>query len=780
MPTGLFTTSALRFRGSALRLAILATLALTGRTVTVAQQPPCHATTADELFACYGGEAAFGAHAAAAVRTFLDAEDAVYAGDYAAAAGLLDSLYARYPVGDSRWWSTLRAPGGANVGSPAGYYGLRMLEDIVAHHRDSAAPPLADARTVRMTVVLVGCTEGVQPRTVRELETGTGVQVASTLEPALRADDYRIVRQSYRLFGAYLHAITGGALRLEVRFVERPDLCLRGYVRTGRPWWASIDYPEALAGLPDSVHAATDFWWVLYPSHVPDGPEFGDEPFITGGMGADAKGGPVFIIDDTWLTEAPRHLGSGAYTDVERRMYLPQWLLHEFYHHLFRIYPEYALEPTSHSWFDRATWPADFEGQFEADYYTEALRKRLRDACEPLARRLTTRRVAADTAALGALTLDDFLGRYERDEIQNDWHAGAIVRDAGRYYWRNDAGVAWEVTDAIAAGHLATDATAPYPNEPFVAVLHRERDGGALPGVTGLQYQGGLHRKVTGMLGDRLPYAAAVGSYTRVPRTGRDSLGELVKRRGGYAWVNVAGDTAAVTPLDGEAAYQRAPGGPDPGGRMEVVLAADTCSARVLGFRYADAYHWLPRSGLHRSGPVVSAPLGELRLDTAFGSATVRLAGVFAHPDGARLWRFAASSVPGALEVVVDGDDLRLAGGLPGRYEVYVMAFDGDRGLAVDTLVVQVGAAVSADRSVLQPRALALAPNPARGEVTVTGLRAGDRVEVVSPTGQRWVSATAQGALLRLDAAGWPEGAFVVNVRDAAGVLVGAVRGWRG
>ncbi|MBK8644888.1 MAG: hypothetical protein IPN15_22540 [Saprospiraceae bacterium] len=42
-------------------------------------------------------------------------------------------MYKIYPVGNNAWWNVWTAPNGANVGTPHGYYGLRMMEDIIAY-----------------------------------------------------------------------------------------------------------------------------------------------------------------------------------------------------------------------------------------------------------------------------------------------------------------------------------------------------------------------------------------------------------------------------------------------------------------------------------------------------------------------------------------------------------------------------------------------------------------------------------------------------------------------
>ena len=131
---------------------------------------------------------------------------------------------------------------------------------------------------------------------------------------------------------------------------------------------------------------------MIYPSHTPDAPDFNNITFVTGGLTSDSKGGPVYVIDDKWMVRKPAHLGNGNYNDIERRIYLPQWLQHEFYHHLYNLYPEYSLEVNGHDWFDRSFWPSDFVGYFETDYYSETLHKRIKLSCKSLTNKLITRK----------------------------------------------------------------------------------------------------------------------------------------------------------------------------------------------------------------------------------------------------------------------------------------------------------------------------------------------------------------------------------------------------
>lgn len=101
--------------------------------VNVQSQGNCEATTLDQFYECYGGKSAFSAHSVKALTTFIQAEDAIKAGNYSQAKVLIDDLYKIYPVGNNVWWNVWNAPNGANVGTPHGYYGLRMMDDIIAY-----------------------------------------------------------------------------------------------------------------------------------------------------------------------------------------------------------------------------------------------------------------------------------------------------------------------------------------------------------------------------------------------------------------------------------------------------------------------------------------------------------------------------------------------------------------------------------------------------------------------------------------------------------------------
>lgn len=439
-----------------------------------------------------------------ALGTFLEAQDAYRACDFDACARTLDALWRRAPPGAEAWAALPSQPGGANFGTPTCYYALRMLGECVAWRRQQAAQAgrtsteRVRARPIVLCVVLAGHSSGVSPRTNGELEANGGVALAHDLDPALLANDGALVHESLELLREYALAITGGRLSIDVRIVALPELRLNVETRAGSVRTCGLA-PEALdvvwAKLDASTRSTSDWWWLLYPSHVPETcPDFATTEFVTGGMASAPNGGPCFVIDDRWLVRKPPHLGRGPYSDGERRAYLPQWLQHELFHHLFHEYAELGLERESHQWFRRATWPDDFEGRFEADYYAQALEKRLRTPRARPRLDLVLRYAAPPAEVLRKLTPAAFEGEYERRPIENDWHRVTLKRTGtNELQWKNAAQARWRVEWDAQRGVLAIGADSPYfdrehpQRNELTIVPRRADDGAALAEVVGLR-----------------------------------------------------------------------------------------------------------------------------------------------------------------------------------------------------------------------------------------------------------------------------------------------------
>lgn len=724
----------------------------------------CEATTLQEFFDCYGGTSNFSTHSRQAVSTFIQAEDAINTGNYQQAKTLIEDLFATYPQGSNLWWNIFNDPNGANIGTPHAYYGLRMIEDIVDHHLNGN--PNVVAQKAVMNVVMVGCSEGVQPSTESELQNGTGTFVKNTIDPALRADDYRIVKQSFDFFSQYVTAITGGQLEIELNVLEVSDLCLPVSVSRTKPYFAYNGISPVWDAISEEVKSSTDWWWIIYPSHVPKQADFDDDAFITGGMGLDQKGGPAFIVDDKWIVRKPAHLGDGDYSDIERRIYLPQWFQHEFFHHLYRAYPELRLEVNGHDWFNRNFWAADFEGQFEADYYAETLHKRIQEDCVPMATKLRTRLSDNIQQQFTKLSMEELLGTYSLDNIQNDWHTGNIIKQNNRYYWRNKANVQWEVTPNLTDGKLETGGDSPYPGKDFFIELYQTIDGDYIPGVTALKFQGELYKKRFNSIRNSLPIEIALGDYERASTSSPLHEGEMVKEAGQFYWENKAGDRWLLSPDYQDEAFDLNNDSPTPDQDFQLILIDDECGSHVLGFQYAEEYYWRPKRDLMNESPRLINAIDDLALQENFGTYSIDLSEVFADPEDDVLLLFASSSASGLLSSSIEGQQLMLSGGELGDATIQVIAVDANGGLAMDEFTVQVQTTVANQTGPTSLPAMAIYPNPTRDYISIVGAPSHYNISLFSADKSFRQEFSVAGPKPRIDIGQLSPGLYLIQIRD--------------
>jgi hypothetical protein len=265
-----------------------------------------------------------------------------------------------------------------------------------------------------------------------------------------------LLKNSTALFRNWVKAITGG-LEINLSFVQIDNCTNVNFNYDGVNVFSYPDTHNMINSVSESISEETDFWWVIAPSGVPgDGSDFdiqGD--FITGGMGLYGPGLPVFISDDAWFTRKPEHMGVGDYNEIEIMAYMPQWFQHEFMHHLFRKWNEFGLEESGHQWFDRSTWPSDFIGVYESDYYAESIRKRFLNSSPSLSEGLK----APEKISLESNS-SIILGNYRREPVENLWHEVNITTNNGQFYWNNSAGVSW--TLEIINGLLYSGDDCPY------------------------------------------------------------------------------------------------------------------------------------------------------------------------------------------------------------------------------------------------------------------------------------------------------------------------------
>ncbi len=300
------------------------------------------------------------------LRQTLLAEDKVLAKDYKGARVIIDRLIAKYPLSNDIWQSIERTGRikrtHPHLGEPGLYAHVRMLDDIT---KIGVGKPLLGSTPVQMSVVVPACSNII---------TKDGRTVLNhRLSPEIEENSFEKVHQSLRLFQSYILAITHGELRLEVN-IYKVHKCFDFNKEVSQS-----DYNAVINQLPKSVVAATTIFWMIYPS---------DYSIMGGSGGGLISNITIYLSEDDWVIKKPAGQGGGFRTDIERRIYLPEWWQHEFFHQLFWNWPELELEQTSHQWFDRKTWPHDFVGKWEEDYYSEALTKRLLTATPSIAQKL--------------------------------------------------------------------------------------------------------------------------------------------------------------------------------------------------------------------------------------------------------------------------------------------------------------------------------------------------------------------------------------------------------
>jgi hypothetical protein len=348
---------------------------------TTPQAPaPASTNTAaalEKFWGRYGAKDSFTPMYLEVLTKLLEAEDKVFVKDYRGARVIVEALIAKYPLmkndqPDNVWGGNYATGNGKStrphLGEPGAYAHLRMLDDIT---KVGVSKPLPGTTPLQMAIVMPVCSD-IVPKTGPTL-------LNRRLSPEIGADSYEVVRQSLRLFQSYILAISGGELRLELNFYKI-DSCTQINKITG------YDYNAPIRQLPSGVVEKTDMFWLIYPSDLNVGSDAGGG---SGMGGFEASGKPVFISEDDWvIKKRDPDQGGGSRTEVERRIYLPEWVQHEFFHHLFSSWPELKLEETGHQWFDKSKWPADFTGKIEEDYYSEALNKRLYKATPSITQKL--------------------------------------------------------------------------------------------------------------------------------------------------------------------------------------------------------------------------------------------------------------------------------------------------------------------------------------------------------------------------------------------------------
>lgn len=481
--------------------------------VKAEQEASCPQNIIDDFYAEYDGKSKFVSHYQKAIETFICAEEMVKAEDYAGAKVLLDALWAEYPIANSVWTATdnTKTANGSWNGSPVAYAGLRMLTTIVEHQLTNPYPNY-DAHTINMKVVLVGQTTGTMPKKPEDFGQGTGeANHTVTLDPRVTANDHEELKDNLYVFNQYITAITDGRLKVDVEFISLPALTYQAEVIVDGRNIIKIANGNlaALNALSQEVKDDADMWWIIYPSFTPgtgtqnqavaSHSAFPGQSFVTGGMDKDGRNRPVFLSDDLFLLDRQPEFNKRTLTEVERRCYPPEWFQHEFFHHLFKLFPTFEFESVSHKWQfpDLYPHPADFVVVDEEDFFQDAIDKRFKLVTEsPLHERLKRRVETLPASLLASLSSSEFVGHYVKHETNfyNGYEKGDIVIENGVYKWITNNGQHSVVLDmsTIPNGYLTYTG---YPYDFEVLLKIDENTGAYLPEVSGINIGGAIFVK---------------------------------------------------------------------------------------------------------------------------------------------------------------------------------------------------------------------------------------------------------------------------------------------
>lgn len=444
----------------------------------------------------------FSPHYIEAVDAYYAAEKLVRAGSYIKAAQLLDTFWQKYPQGDAVWHALPEQAGGVFIGHPPAYTALTMLSKIA--HTFSDGRPRA-TEILQMTVVLPKTARGNDPGTLQEALANQGTERVLQLDARIAAGNYRAVRESLWLFNEYLSALLGGKVQVRQKFVQLPimldlynlPLAAGGLNNTLGP----KSYEQLWTAVASTtLQAETDFWMIVHPSNIPSNSDVRNGIYLArGAMARGPAGAPCLVVDDLFILQASPHfkVNEKPFSNMEQQLYLPQFYQHELFHYIFSKFPELKLEASPHQWHDRKTWPSDFLGSFESDYYSEAMEKRILVAPTPL---VTYFRFQSPPAKFWkSVSPESLVGEYRREPVENGWHTGDIVQEDGKFMWKNRAGAKWGLI-YNAKGEFETNPSNPYHQNPagraFRLQVPRDPDGRFGTEVSGFIFNNELYRRI--------------------------------------------------------------------------------------------------------------------------------------------------------------------------------------------------------------------------------------------------------------------------------------------
>jgi hypothetical protein len=314
---------------------------------------------------------------------------------------------------------------------------------------------------------------------------------------------------------------------------------------------------------------------------------------------------------------------------------------------------------------------------------------------------------------LSTISMDELLGPYSREVIQNDWHEGEIIFQNGNYFWKNKANVQWQVFPNFAEGKLDTGADCPYPGLELFIDLYQNSEGNYISGVSALKFQTDPYKKRFKLFRNTTPIEIVLAPYESKCLDSLLHEGSIVKENGQLFWMDQTGELWSLQENIDEESFSLGNDSPTPDESFDLVMVEDECWLHNLGFEYLDNYYWRPKRDQTNQSPILINELPDLELEENFGSYSIDLSSMFEDPEGDEIFLFTNSDESTVLSVLVTAVD-----------------FNG--GLVMDKFKISISEIVSTENNEINEQMVSIFPNLTNNYINIIGGRTEYTVSIFS------------------------------------------------
>ena len=452
-------------------------------------------------------------------RTFYTVINLLSNGQIFEAKNMMDDFWRKYPTTNVDAWGRIPKPSPVTSTiehSPQA--ALVMLKDIVDWwtRKNLGQVPNYVVRPMILGVVTQGVISGILPRTFEELVWTSGdpslVRAATKgennttyLDPRFTANFHESTRWGFWLFSEYIYAMTDGRLQMYIKpYIQQDPTIFKimydpSKTRGERGALSLILEPnqDQYNRELDAVRTF-DMTLFLTPTvNLQRLRKLGVPGFGSGGAGFAGGKSSIHAQVHGWMIRPFATIAEKDKTtdDIVLRRpteliwSLADFIWHEWAHTVNWLYPEIPIEKKGHDYFDRTTWPPDFVGQTQHEYFSEFMKKRLLifgTGVMELTKRLL--RHDPSPAELKGITLDYLLGKYFYNNVKSyeeqnvHWRGQIEKYNKSPIVWHNDANAYLNLYPQVdAQGNLLSINVRRDDGGVFYFVLERDAEGNYLP-----------------------------------------------------------------------------------------------------------------------------------------------------------------------------------------------------------------------------------------------------------------------------------------------------------